>query len=92
MASIKPEPTASFRELSLDVLEGIVGGAKGGQSQQSYSQQEEATFEASWLLHVDALSQAQVSAIPLAEFGKRERRFGMTREQAAMISRLICFV
>ena len=70
MASKNNEPTGGFRELSLDDLDGIVGGAKKNQGRENDSEQEESAFEASWLLHVDALSPAQVSAIPPAEFRK----------------------
>lgn len=59
-----------FRELSVDDLDGIVGGAKGDNNRSKNDQSDEQAYDASWLLHVDALSQAQVSAIPLAEFGK----------------------
>ena len=82
MPGQKDPSAGGFRELSLDDLEGVVGGAKRGERQESQGQQEEAAYDASWLLHVDALSQAQVSVIPLAEFGK------LTGDQLATFSAL----
>ena len=70
MASKKPEPIASFRQLSLDDLDGIVGGARKDKDQQSQSGPAQAAFDASWLLNVVILTEAQVSAIPPAEFAK----------------------
>ena len=86
MASRKPKPIASCRQLSLDDLDGIVGGARKDNDPQSQSGPAQAAFDATWLLNVVVLTEAQVLAIPPAV--TRDNRRGRAARALAIIGEL----